>query len=213
MVKLVPRRSSTVPAQPHLEKMLEKRDSYSYVNLIRKKEWIKVMTKVTRRQFPEESACDILYTACKSNPPLRFIDTLIDLYPSSIVENANMPKNRTALHVACEHGASEYVVDYLVSKNEELAKLRDNEGKLPLHLACQSFIERCDQDMSIDEKYDSLRETTLILLECYPDAVTFEDNDGMCPIEYAIISDARNDIIELLRRASEIQRKNKQPRK
>lgn len=205
----VTRRNSTVSCDAFTAK--NSTDKNHVLNLVQQKKWTKAMNtlRMNQRRLSKDCASKLLFLACEFNPPQRFIDTLIDIHPDIVFDVDSISK-KTPLHVACEYGASPYVIELLVIKNKDSLIAKDFEGKLPLHRVCESYVMNYDEaeELSFDEDLNiSLFETLEVLLESKPQSVFEEDDDGICPIEHAILSDSAYGIVQFLRKVSEKERR------
>lgn len=170
------------------------------------KQWSKVLNAIKTRRISDEEATALLFTLCSLNPPLRTVDKLIDAYPH-ILGNVEQSQKKSALHVACEYGASPYVIDLLVEKNEEVVMAKDNEGKLPLHRACESFVSRYVERKSDGYANEDLCQALEILLGCKAGSILEEDENKKCAIEHAILAEVCLDAVVLLQKTAEKARK------
>lgn len=208
---IIEKRSSTVSCDNNGTKVVDKKDSIIY--LVKEQKWSKAISVISRKykSIDKDSASELLFLACELDPPQRFIDTLIDLHPQIIFGVDSPITKKTPLHVACEYGASPYVIEPLIRKNRESLVARDYEGKLPLHKACESYAMNYntaqEEEMSDDASEMNLFETLEVLLEYEPRSILEEDKDGICPIEHAILSDSSRGIIQYLRKISERERR------
>ncbi len=118
---------------------------------------------------------------------------------------------RTPLHVAAAAGrdadADPRVVRLLGSADPTTCAMLDGRGRTPLHLACDASSWRDDDGgggapgkMRGPPTCDVVR---ALLSESVAQA-SIEDDDGMSPLEYAILSDASLEVVHLLQKATAI---------
>ena len=78
------------------------------------------------------------------------------------------------------------IVSFIISRFPALARERDNDGRLPLHVAL--------------EKFDRTRRWSVVtcLLHAYPEGLCIRNNDGKSPLDVACEKDLDLDIIYML---------------
>ena len=142
----------------------------------------------------------ILHAIARYDPPPLIVKRIIQLCPQDTMSTDCL--NRTPLHVAAGSGAHYTVINVLADAYPRACNVKDHDGRVPLHLAC-------DTSCSLFEDYRPAREARIshktidALLRASPDAATAEDEDGMCAIEYALISDAKIETVRLIQKASQ----------
>ena len=156
----------------------------------------------------------LLHAAVRYEPPIKILNEMIKLYPRAVRGEDCL--GRMPLHVAAGSGASPYVIKLLTVNFPEACHVQDEDGRTPLHFACDTSCELFEDDMYTPRGPPSL-DTVRILLSGSLEAVTLEDVDEMNAVEYAIVSDAPMEVINLLQRASQrvmkrAQKKNSSPR-
>jgi len=100
-------------------------------------------------------------------------------------------KGRTPFHVLCSNGASREYLEILLKKYAGLAEMRDNKGRIPLHLAVEAAA-----DPRRDEEF--FHKTISSLLDIFPEAVQVADSDGKTPLEVACENDVSLSLIYLM---------------
>lgn len=157
----------------------------------------------------------LLHFCLRKNPPLKIVRKMMEMLPNRVTALRETDcYGRTPLHVAAAFNADPMVIKYLANAHPEACTTPDQDGRTPLHLACDS--SSCSDDLEEPEvskkrpqedevkkspatpSYDAVR----ALLSESLAASTFEDEDGMTALEYAIISDASLEVVTLLQKAS-----------
>jgi len=163
--------------------------------LIKKKRWEKVMTRINL--YPEEVKEEIkqrfncgteiiclpLHSVCMRCPPLGVVMSMMAAYLDSA--KIKDSKGRLPIHHACRYGASFGVVLFLLEKYPDGAKVPTEVGCLPIHTACL---------------FGSSSTIVSTLLEVYPESVEKADLAGLTPSDYAEDNPrpVKQDIITLL---------------
>ncbi len=84
--------------------------------------------------------------------------------------------------------------------------VQDEEGKTPLHFACDSacvlFEDQRDENDASDQPSSPNHDSIKALLSCSIHAATLEDDEEMTPLEHAIMSDASLKTVKLLQSAT-----------
>lgn len=155
-----------------------------------------------------------LHACVRYNPPAELVKILLALEPEApaCVDVAN----RTPLHVAVGMHANISIIETLVHVYPDACATLDWEDKTPLHLACNGCCdlfeeEEGDNAMSNDNMASTIRknkpclDTIRTLLNARPLAAVMEDQDGMTPLEHAIISDASLKVVEFLQFTTRVQ--------
>eukprot|EP00579_Thalassiosira_antarctica_P019019 CAMPEP_0201957652 /NCGR_PEP_ID=MMETSP0904-20121228/4974_1 /ASSEMBLY_ACC=CAM_ASM_000553 /TAXON_ID=420261 /ORGANISM="Thalassiosira antarctica, Strain CCMP982" /LENGTH=234 /DNA_ID=CAMNT_0048502737 /DNA_START=16 /DNA_END=720 /DNA_ORIENTATION=+ len=150
----------------------------------------------------EFNGMTLLHACVRYDPPIKVLDNLIKLYPQVLREGDCL--GRTPLHVAAGSGASPWVIKLLTMNYPQACNVQDEDGRTPLHFACDTSCElfEDDQDLPRPQGPPSL-DTIRILLSGSLAAVTLEDGDEMNAVEYAIVSDAPIEVVNLLQKASQ----------
>ena len=121
---------------------------------------------------------------------------MIDLLPESptCIDIAH----RTPLHVAVGTRANLSTIELLMHAYPDACAMVDLEGKTPLHLACDGGCKLFESDLRDLSIQKPSIDTVLTLIHACPFSTALEDQDGMSALEYAIISDASIQVVELL---------------
>jgi ankyrin repeat protein len=93
-------------------------------------------------------------------------------------------------------------IELLAAAYPDACEVQDEDGKTPLHLACDSSCRLFE-----DDRHDRPREppcirlVSMLSIAC-PRAVPLEDNDGINAIEYAILSGSSLRVVKFLQEAT-----------
>ena len=166
----------------------------------------KVASK-TISDFEELYGMPLLHACVRYGIPIKVLDKMIKLYPHALKEEDCL--GRTPLHVAAGSGASHWVIKLLTMNYPQACNVQDEDGRTPLHFACDTTCELFEDDQYLPRGPPSL-DTIRVLLSGSLDAVTLEDVGEMNAVEYAIVSDAPIEVVNLLQKASQrVMRKTK----
>ncbi|KAL7531235.1 hypothetical protein ACHAWF_003681 [Thalassiosira exigua] len=141
----------------------------------------------------------LLHACVRFDVSFRLLDEMIKLYPKALSSKDFM--GRTPLHVAAGSSACPTIVKRLTVEYPQACAVQDEDGMTPLHFACDTTCQLFEDDEAAPRGSPKLT-TVRILLAGSLDAVVLEDADEMNPIEYALLSDASMEVINLLQRAS-----------
>lgn len=102
----------------------------------------------------------------------------------------NVPKDQFLLgglpiHCACRSGASEEIIDVLLSKNDSCAKVKDTQGNLPIH----SLLKH-----GTSVEFGSIK----ALISAYPSSPKKKNSAGDTPLVIALKHGAKSEAIEHL---------------
>ena len=140
----------------------------------------------------------LLHLACRSHPPLDIVKKLVSINPSCLkcADHAG----RAPVHVAAAWGANSAVVAYLVQLYPDACRLKDFDGRTPMHLHCAlcSAPNTCDEPSEQEFPFDTcskrkqlqqgpIIKVISVLHAACPTAINEEDEDGMNPLQYAIL--------------------------
>jgi ankyrin repeat protein len=147
----------------------------------------------------EFNGMTFLHAAVRHNPPLNIVAGIVKICPDAPSRRDCL--NRTSLHVAAGVGANVEVIKYLAMTAPETCKVQDEDGRTPLHFAC-------DVDCQLFEGEERRRdpptyEMVHALLCANFSAAAIEDVDEMSPLEYAIFSQADIKVVKLLQKAAQ----------
>jgi hypothetical protein len=152
--------------------------------------------------FPELNGMTLLHAVVRYNPPLELVADMITICPDLLASKDCL--GRTPLHVAAGSAASPTLIKLIAHANPASCDVTDEDGKTPLHIACDSSCELFQDNMnqsrpsSREVCHDAIR----ALLSESLHAATVEDTDEMNPIEYAILSDAQLKTVKMLQKAA-----------
>jgi len=120
--------------------------------------------------------CYPLHMACMRQPPKSIVLTMLDVYQSANNKKDSM-HGRLPVHYACRFGASLEVIMLLFSMNPGSIKERENDGSLPLHLACKQVT--------------TSKEVLYYLIRNYPAGLEMKNNAGNTPLDIAASDQAK----------------------
>ena len=164
--------------------------------LILKKEWVNAAKRA--ETVPVEAGTWIvtkgfhgnlrflpLHKACVLQPPVSFIQKLIEAYPEG-------PKSKDQdgwlpLHCASFYGAGQEIIDGLLLANPNGAHAKDDEGRMALHYASLKAANE---------------EVVSSLLRANPKAAVSKDDEGRLPIHHACSKGAPDGVVEALLKVS-----------
>mmetsp|Transcript_24328 Transcript_24328/g.50954 ORF Transcript_24328/g.50954 Transcript_24328/m.50954 type:complete len:259 (+) Transcript_24328:42-818(+) len=152
----------------------------------------------------EFNGMSFLHAIVREHPPLKTVADVIRLSPDS--PRACDCLNRTPLHVAAGIGASPQVISYLCMVHPKACIIQDEDGKTPLHLACDIECKLFEGQPARQDP--PTLEVIRALLSASFAAASVEDEDEMSPLEYAILSNANIRVIKLLQKAAQKFMKN-----
>ena len=104
--------------------------------------------------------------------------------------------------MACGVGANVKTIQCLMAAYPGAAKITDEDGRTPLHFACDiecQLFEGDDCKMRLPPSFELIH----CLLSASLSVVSLEDADGMSPLEYAICSDSDARVVKLLQKAAQ----------
>ena len=154
----------------------------------------------------EFNGMSFLHAIVRYNPPLDIIAKIVELCPDS-------PRccdclNRTPLHVAAGSGASASTIKFLAMAHPDACKIQDEDGRTPLHFACDTESQLFEDDGS-GKRDPPTYEVVHALLSASLETAQMEDADDMSPLEYAIFSGADMKVIRLMQKAAQKYMKKK----
>ena len=144
----------------------------------------------------------LLHACLPHDPPPEIVLKMIAMTPvRRALLRVRDRAGRTPLHIAAGRDATDpRVIKLLGSADPTTCSMLDKCGRTPLHLACDAS---CDDEeipgrRRVPPSYDVVR---VLLSECI-EPVLIEDDDGMTPLEFAILSDASLEVVHLLQKAT-----------
>ena len=153
-------------------------------------------------QATELNGMTLLHAVVRCNPPIDLVLDMLEMCPELIGTRDSL--GRTPLHVATGSVASPDLIKILAHVCPTACDTQDIDGKTPLHFACDSSRVLFESDITGETMalrqpcHDSIR----ALLSESIAAVTIEDVTEMCPLEYAIMSNALPKTVKLLQHAA-----------
>ena len=144
------------------------------------------------------SAQSLLHHALRLHGPLGVIRTIVMTNPNSIL-SLEPVNGRTALHIAAASWCEPEILAYLLSVHPNAASVLDGDRRCPLHLlllpTAETSRDEDDRSSSVHWKWRhhssySRPSPSIIrtLLAAAPHTVNLEDDDGMSPLELALVS-------------------------
>mmetsp|Transcript_20478 Transcript_20478/g.41102 ORF Transcript_20478/g.41102 Transcript_20478/m.41102 type:complete len:230 (+) Transcript_20478:174-863(+) len=149
----------------------------------------------------ELNGMTFLHACVRYNPPAHIVQLIVNLNQESA--NSVDCLGRTALHIAAGTRADVSTIQILTEACPMAVDIQDQDGKTPLHFACDSSCELFEGDENLQRPLPCL-DSIKILLSASCMSVATEDEDGMSPLEYAIMSEADYEVITLLQKATQI---------
>jgi hypothetical protein len=110
--------------------------------------------------------------------------------------------NRTPLHVAAGMRANLATIQLLTDAYPVACSVRDEDGRTPLHLACDSACELFKGDKDRGKCDPPSYDVVITIIKAWPSAVPWEDNDGTSALEHAILSGAPIKVVKVLQAAT-----------
>lgn len=162
------------------------------------------------------------FKACEHRPPQKVVSELIRINPDSISEKnygGDLP-----IHIACRDGASDEVIDVILNCDRyECSKVKDCEGRLPLHLAASNSnicVKTIQNLINVNERATRTPDDFQLLplhwacsknasprivetlLQAYPYAVEAKDAWERTPLDLAMMSNnpEKAQVVEMLSR-------------
>lgn len=161
----------------------------------------------TISQSLELNGMTILHACVRFSPPSHIVKNLLELVPES--PSCVDCLQRTPLHIAAGTRARLSTIQLLSEAYPGACAIQDEDGKTPLHLACDSSSKLFQGDLGSTRESPSY-EVVKALIQASPLSVPLEDDDGMSALEHAIISDAPINVVNLLQSATRTQCKAQQ---
>lgn len=143
----------------------------------------------------------LLHAVVRCNPPLDMVAKMMEICPDLPAVKDCL--GRTPLHVAAGSAAEPRLIKLVAHAHPASCDATDEDGKTPLHFACDSSCELFEDDATSQSMpREVCHDTIRALLSESLLAATIEDMDEMNPLEYAIMSDAELRTVKLLQKAS-----------
>jgi hypothetical protein len=140
---------------------------------------------------------------------MGIVKLLIELIPESpsLVDCLN----RTPLHIAVGTRANLPTIQMLAGACPAACAVLDEDGKTPLHLACDSSCElfKGDDERECKREPPCLEVVSMIASLC-PWSVPLEDYYEISALEYAIVSNAPIKVVRFLQKITVEQTKNQE---
>lgn len=150
----------------------------------------------------ELNGMTFLHACVRFDPPAHIVQMIINLCPDS--PSTMDCLRRTPLHIAAGTRANISTLKILADAYPMACDIQDEDGKTPLHFACDSSCELFEDDENISRKppsYDVIK----LLLSASPLSVTIEDDTEMSPLEHALLSDSPITVINMLQKETQKQ--------
>jgi hypothetical protein len=153
----------------------------------------------------ELNGMTLLHAAVRFNPPLDIVAQMIRICPH--LTAATDCLKRTPLHVAAGCKASSLLIKLIARSYPAACDVQDEEGKTPLHFACDSSCVLFEDQVNVDDASTSNQDppnhkSIAALLSISLHATTLEDVEEMSPLEHAIMSNASLKTVKLLQAAT-----------
>mmetsp|Transcript_11174 Transcript_11174/g.27469 ORF Transcript_11174/g.27469 Transcript_11174/m.27469 type:complete len:266 (+) Transcript_11174:66-863(+) len=148
----------------------------------------------------------LLHACVRFDPPTHIVKLLLDLVPESPGRIDCL--QRTPLHVAAGTRASLPTIQLLARAYPQACAIQDEDGRTPLHLACDSSCKLFEGDdreesASASSKDVPSYEVVNTLMEASPSsAIPLLDHDDVSALKYAISSNAPIKVVRLLQHAT-----------
>lgn len=152
----------------------------------------------------EFNGMSFLHAVVRNNPPIHVVVEFIRVCPDSPMACDCL--NRTPLHVAAGVGADVEVIKYLAMAYPEACRIQDEDGRTPLHFACDVDCRLFAEDTK--QRNPPTFELVYSLLSVSIVPASMEDEEETSPLEYAIMSNADLKVVKLLQKAAQKHMKN-----
>ena len=154
----------------------------------------------------KKNSSTLLHIACKFNPPLDIVKSLIKSNP--LAPHEMDCKERYPLHIACEYGCEFEVIQLLTTSNPNAVKKIDIDCRSPYLLACRSYVKNSKWSSATKDLLKVLKKLDEIDTVMY----ALEDIDDMTPLEYAVEAELSMRVITYIQQITE-DRSNKVKRR
>ena len=138
----------------------------------------------------------LLHAVVRYDPPLDVIARMIEICPH--MPAATDRVGRTPLHVAAGLGCPASLLDIIARAHPAACDAQDVEGKKPLHFICDSSCVLFEEDLGGSPRQPPNHDAVVALLPYSFHAAASKDDEGMTPLEHAIMSNASATTVKLL---------------
>ena len=184
----------------HLLGLIECQDWEQFENVALSNPETFIMISRTISDCEEFNGMTLLHACVRFDPPISVLKKMITMYPRALMCEDCL--GRTPLHVAAGSGSSPLIIRLLTVNYPAACNVQDEDGRTPLLFACDTSCELFeDDDSSTGPRDPPSLDTVRVLLAGSLDSVILEDVDEMNAVEYAIVSDAPIEVVNLLQRA------------
>lgn len=173
----------------------ERRQLNGFIETLKSRDWTSLLIDVTSETLlklnngllsqPINHHGSLLHLALTHQPPLSIIITMTQHLPQCLTQQDS--QGCTPLHIAVRSNCSNLIVGYLAKEYTEACTIKNNRGRTPLHACFSSpWI-----DLDVVET----------LVEAAPCSLDVEDEEGMCPLELAIMSESPLHVVKMMQKA------------
>ena len=141
-----------------------------------------------------------LHACVRSNPPPNIVCLLLELVPESPSHVDCL--HRAPLHIAAGTRTDLDVIQLLADAYPAACSVQDEDGKTPLHLACDNTCKLFLGDSPETPHEPPCIRVVSTLISACPWSAPLEDKDGTNAVEYAILSDSSIEVVRLLQHAT-----------
>lgn len=183
----------------HLLGLIESQDWEQFEDVALSNPETFIMISRSISECAEFNGMTLLHACVRFEPPISVLKKMITMYPRALMSEDCL--GRTPLHVAAGSGASPLIIRLLTVNYPAACSIQDEDGRTPLLFACDTSCELFEDDESSSPRDPPSLDTVRVLLAGSLDSVILEDVDEMNAVEYAIVSDAPIEVVNLLQRA------------
>ena len=141
----------------------------------------------------------LLHVVVRDNPPLDIVGNIIKICPELAAARDDL--GRTPLHIAAGSEASPLLLKFIACSYPAACDTQDEDGKTPLHFVCDTsfgHITEVGPSFTPNHQTSPKHEAIVALLSESLNAAAIEDDDGMSPLEHAIMCEASLETVRLL---------------
>lgn len=185
------------------------------LDVIRRQRWVAFETIVLSNprtfkwlcnalaEYDQFDRATLLHECLKHSPPLVIVAKMLEMCPDPIVAlRAQDCMGRSPLHIAAACDADPFIIKLLGNADPTVCDSLDEDGQTPLYLACdRSCTVANETGEDRQRNAPSYLSVRALLSESLRPAL-IEDKNGMSAIEYAILSDAPIDVVNLLQKVA-----------